>query len=95
MNFHSTEVREKALTLLRSGVRNVDVARRFNVPPGTIGKWLHVDRAKRGECPGRRSSPCPRCDGRQLDEAAYSYLLGLSSVTATSSSGRATGRPAL
>ncbi|MER7574719.1 helix-turn-helix domain-containing protein [Streptomyces sp. NPDC126514] len=77
MNFHGTDVRERALALLRSGARNADVARRFNVPPGTIGKWLHVDRAKRGECPGRKTPLCPRCDGRQLDETAYSYLLSL------------------
>ncbi|MDX2558231.1 hypothetical protein PV371_01030 [Streptomyces sp. TX20-6-3] len=34
--------------------------------------------AKRGESPGRcHRPPCPRCDGRDLDEAAYAYLLGL------------------
>lgn len=78
MNFHGTEVREKALTLLRDGVSNREVARRMEVPPGTIGYWLHMDRAKRGECPGRGSfRPCPRCDGRELDQAAYAYLLGL------------------
>ncbi|MFF4831126.1 helix-turn-helix domain-containing protein [Streptomyces sp. NPDC001315] len=77
MNFHGTEVRQKALTLLRSGTRNADVARRFNIPLGTISYWKHVDRAKRGECPGKHSPTCPRCDGRELDEPAYSYLLGL------------------
>ncbi|MET7443452.1 helix-turn-helix domain-containing protein, partial [Streptomyces sp. NPDC005568] len=29
-----------------------DVARRFEIPLGTIGYWKHMDRAKRGECPG-------------------------------------------
>ncbi|WP_349253939.1 helix-turn-helix domain-containing protein [Streptomyces sp. BPTC-684] len=53
------------------------MARRLNVPLGTIGYWKHEDRAKRGECPGRRSPLCPRCDGRELDEAAYAYLLAL------------------
>ncbi|MFE6164874.1 helix-turn-helix domain-containing protein [Streptomyces sp. NPDC056486] len=77
MSFHGTEVRQKALTLLRGGARNADVARLLSVPPGTIGKWLHVDRSKRGECPGRPNPQCPRCDGRRLDQAAYSYLLGL------------------
>lgn len=76
MNFHSTEVRQKALTLLRNGARNADVARQFNVPLGTISYWKHVDRAKRGECPGRTQPPCPRCDGA-LDLPAYAYLLGL------------------
>ncbi|MFJ2816987.1 helix-turn-helix domain-containing protein [Streptomyces sp. NPDC087294] len=76
MNDHGTEVRHKALALLRNGVRNADVARRFNIPPGTISYWKHMDRAKRGECPGRTQPPCPRCDGT-LNRPAYSYLLGL------------------
>jgi hypothetical protein len=76
MNFHGTEVRQQALTLLRDGARNADVARQFNIPLGTISYWKHVDRAKRGECPGRIHPPCPRCDGA-LDLPAYSYLLGL------------------
>lgn len=77
MNFHSTEVRQKALTLLRDGSRNADVARQLNVPLGTVGYWKHMDRAKRGECSGRHDPDCPRCHGRDLDEPAYSYLLGL------------------
>jgi len=77
VNSHSTEVRQKALTLLRGGTMNADVARQLNVPVGTIGKWLHLDRAKRGECPGRLVPKCPRCDDQPLDEVAYAYLLGL------------------
>lgn len=70
-------MRQKALTRPRGGARNADVARKLNVPTGTISYWKHVDRAKRGECPGpRRFSLCPRCDG-ELDPAAYAYLLGL------------------
>ncbi|MFF8949528.1 helix-turn-helix domain-containing protein [Streptomyces sp. NPDC014940] len=74
---HSTQVRQKALTLLRDGVKNADVARRLQVPLGTVGYWKHVDRALRGECPGRAVPACPRCDGHDLNRAAYSYLLGL------------------
>ncbi|WP_406416865.1 helix-turn-helix domain-containing protein [Streptomyces sp. NBC_01614] len=77
MNVHGTKVRHEALTLLRVGAKNADVARMLNVPLGTIGYWKHVDRAKRGECPGKHDPKCPRCDGRELDEPAYSYLLGL------------------
>ncbi|MFF5493056.1 helix-turn-helix domain-containing protein [Streptomyces aquilus] len=77
MNIHSTEVRQKALTLLRAGAKNSAVARELAVPLGTVSYWKHLDRAKRGECPGRHSPPCPRCDGRELDRTAYSYLLGL------------------
>ncbi|MEV8366151.1 helix-turn-helix domain-containing protein [Streptomyces niveus] len=78
MIFHGTEVRQKALTLLRDGVSNKQVALRMKIPLGTISYWRHMDRSKRGECPGKSPArPCPRCDGRELDEAAYSYLLGL------------------
>ncbi|MEU3485129.1 helix-turn-helix domain-containing protein [Streptomyces massasporeus] len=77
MNFHGTDVRQKAITLLRGGARNAEVARSLNVPLGTVGYWKHLDHAKRGESPGRHDPKCPRCDGRDLDEPAYSYLLGL------------------
>ncbi|MDD9381868.1 helix-turn-helix domain-containing protein [Streptomyces sp. ZAF1911] len=77
MEFHSLEVRQTAISLLRSGTRNADVARRLNVPLGTVGYWKHKDRAKRGECPGSHNPDCPRCDGSPLDEQAYAYALGL------------------
>ncbi|MGA5897637.1 helix-turn-helix domain-containing protein [Streptomyces venetus] len=77
MHVHSTEVRHQALALLRGGVKNADVARSLNVPLGTVGYWKHLDRATRGECPGRHDPKCPRCDGRKLDGPAYAYLLGL------------------
>ncbi|MDG9704000.1 helix-turn-helix domain-containing protein [Streptomyces sp. DH37] len=77
MEFHGIEVRRKALTLLRGGARNAEVARALNVPAGTVGYWLHTERAKRGKLPGRSFPLCPRCDGRGLDESAYAYLLGL------------------
>ncbi|MFI6872080.1 helix-turn-helix domain-containing protein [Streptomyces sp. NPDC050400] len=77
MNYHGTEVRQRALTLLRGGARNADVARALNIPAGTIGHWKHIDRAKRGECPAAHGPTCPRCHGSPLDESAYGYLLGL------------------
>ncbi|MFD5816651.1 helix-turn-helix domain-containing protein [Streptomyces sp. NPDC127038] len=78
MNSHGTEVRETVLALLRDGTRNTEVARRFGVPPGTVSYWKHADRAKRGEPLTVRPTPlCPRCDGRDLDQASYGYLLGL------------------
>jgi hypothetical protein len=77
MNVHGTDVRQKALALLRSGARNADVARALNVPKGTVGYWKHLERAKHGECPGRvQRPPCPRCDS-ELNSQAYAYLLGL------------------
>lgn len=63
--------------MLRNGARNADVARKLNIPAGTISYWKHMDRTKRGECPGSHDPKCPRCDRRALDEPAYAYLLGL------------------
>ncbi|WP_128377754.1 helix-turn-helix domain-containing protein [Streptomyces cavernae] len=78
MNYHGAEVRQQALTLLRDGARNTDVARQLSVPLGTISYWKHTDRVKRGEpVTTPPSLLCPRCDSRPLDENAYSYLLGL------------------
>jgi hypothetical protein len=77
MEQHASSTRSQALALVRSGVANAEVARRLNVPKGTVGYWVHMDRGKRGELPGRPIRLCPRCDGRALDEPAYSYLLGL------------------
>ncbi|GGP43127.1 helix-turn-helix domain-containing protein [Streptomyces sindenensis] len=68
--------RDEALALLRSGTTNRAVAERLNVPRGTVGWWLHEDRKRRGvqyEAP----TDCPVCTGRELDHAAYAYLLGL------------------
>ncbi|MFE7660457.1 helix-turn-helix domain-containing protein [Streptomyces celluloflavus] len=77
MTFHGTDVRQRAVAKLRAGARNADVARAMGIPLGTIAYWRHMDRAKRGECPGAHDPKCPRCDGRELDAAAYSYLLSL------------------
>ncbi|MFE9481998.1 helix-turn-helix domain-containing protein [Streptomyces spororaveus] len=78
MEFHSLDVRQTALSLLRGGARNADVARHLDVPLGTVSYWKHIDRCKRGEPVAIRPSLlCPRCDGRALDQSAYAYLLGL------------------
>ncbi|MCP9208329.1 helix-turn-helix domain-containing protein [Streptomyces sp. NEAU-Y11] len=77
MHTHGTDVRQKAIKLLRSGVKNADVSRMLGVPVGTVGHWLHLDRAKHGTLPGKSRRPCPRCDGRELDGSAYAYVLGL------------------
>lgn len=71
------EIRRQAVTLVRSGVANAETGRRLGVPAGTIGYWVHTDRARRGECPGRPPSVCYVCGDAELDLAAYAYLLGL------------------
>ncbi|WP_042395785.1 hypothetical protein [Streptacidiphilus carbonis] len=70
------ETRDRALTACRSGKTNA-VARALGVPKGTVAWWIHQDRAERGALPGARRSTCHRCDGDELDGAAYAYLLGL------------------
>ncbi|GAA2833318.1 helix-turn-helix domain-containing protein [Kitasatospora sp. CM 4170] len=70
-------VREQAVRLLRQGARNVDVARRLAVPPGTVSWWKHQDLARTDELPGRKRSTCMHCFGDDVDAPAYSYLLGL------------------
>ncbi|MFE6749664.1 helix-turn-helix domain-containing protein [Kitasatospora purpeofusca] len=73
----TNSVREQAVHLLRGGMTNAAVARRFGVPPGTVSWWKHQDRRKHGTCPGRKRSTCLHCYGDALDRPAYSYLLGL------------------
>lgn len=74
---YPAEVRRTALSLLRNGVSNVDVARRLGIPAGTVGTWKHEDRRRQGHIPLLRS--CPICDKdlKILNTRSYSYLLGL------------------
>ncbi|MBW1599575.1 helix-turn-helix domain-containing protein [Streptomyces sp. JJ38] len=74
---HSLETRTRAITLVDSGAPIAEAARMLSVPNGTVSWWIHQDRARRNTLPGRPKRPCPRCDGRHLEEQAYSYLLGL------------------
>lgn len=61
---------------MRQGVPNRLVAEHLNIPRGTVGWWRSEDRKAHGE---RYEQPtdCPNCTGREFDEIAYAYLLGL------------------
>ncbi|MET9495312.1 hypothetical protein [Streptomyces sp. NPDC006552] len=76
MSMHPPEVRRRAVSLLREGVGNADVARKLDVPVGTIGWWRSEDRRARGET-YEEPTDCPRCTGRIVDRPAYAHLLGL------------------
>jgi hypothetical protein len=72
MHPQATVDRARALSL--QGLSDREVGRITGIPLGTVRKWRT----------GKRRSPdkprrlcCARCDGLPLDEAAYSYLLGL------------------
>ncbi|MEU1664170.1 helix-turn-helix domain-containing protein [Streptomyces sparsogenes] len=76
MTEYDPSVRDEALTLMRRGLANREVAERLGVPRGTVGWWRHQDRRLRGEV-FERPTDCPRCTGRPFDRHAYAYLLGL------------------
>jgi hypothetical protein len=77
-SIYPLEVRRHAISLLRNGDRNADVARRLSIPAGTIGTWKFHDRARHADAyPRRQKSSCPSCESIELNEQAYSYLLGL------------------
>ncbi len=61
---------------MRQGVPNRTVAGQLNVPYGTIGWWRSEDRKARGET-YEKPTDCPVCTGREFDQVAYAYLLGL------------------
>ncbi|MGO4418193.1 helix-turn-helix domain-containing protein [Streptomyces sp. MCAF7] len=76
MSEYSPSVRHDAVTLMRRGVPNHEVAELLGVPRGTVGWWRHEDRKLRGEV-FERPTDCPRCIGRTFDHQAYAYLVGL------------------
>ncbi|MFD6194730.1 helix-turn-helix domain-containing protein [Streptomyces sp. NPDC060275] len=76
MEQHSPSVRAHAVALMNQGIPNHAVAAQLNIPRGTVSWWRSEDRKARGEA-YRQPADCPRCTGRQFDEAAYAYLLGL------------------
>jgi len=61
---------------MREGVPNRTVAEQLNIPRGTVGWWRSEDRKARGET-YEQPTDCPRCTGRDVDQVAYAYLLGL------------------
>ncbi|MFH8885010.1 helix-turn-helix domain-containing protein [Streptomyces californicus] len=76
MEQHNPSKRGEALALLRSGTTNRAVAEHLDVPRGIVGWWLHEDRKQRGVT-YEQPTDCPVCTSREVDRAAYAYLLGL------------------
>lgn len=74
---HSLKARTRAIQLVSAGMSNASAARTLGVPSATVGTWVHRDRARRGELPGRRAAGCPVHDDGPLASESYAYLLGL------------------
>ena len=56
------------------GLNDCQIGRVLAIPRGTVRDWR---RAEVRHSVKRFPSNCPRCDGRDLDDEAYAYLLGL------------------
>ena len=71
---------QKALELIRAGVNDCEVGRRLGIPRGTIREWRvglaanSLGRTKYASVDQR--SRCFRCDGGEVDQKAYAFLLG-------------------
>ena len=63
-----------ALYLVDMGLNDCQIGRVLAIPRGTVRDWR---RAEVRHSVNGFPSNCPRCDGRELDEEAYAYLLGL------------------
>ena len=71
------ETVESALRASDAGVRDADNAAAHGVAVKTIRRWRRLYQRRglpRGQ--SHTSSPCPRCDGADLDGGAYGELLG-------------------
>lgn len=75
MTQHSPAIRSAALSMVRQGLPQVEVADRLAVPRGTIGWWCSEERRALG-IPAV-THDCPRCLPRSLDDRSYTHLLGL------------------
>lgn len=76
-HFRSQETVDSALRMSDEGVTDRVNAEFHGVAIKTIRRWRRLYQRRglpRGT--GFQGTPCPRCDGAELDEAAYALLLG-------------------
>jgi hypothetical protein len=76
-HFRSQETVDSALRMSDEGVSDRENAEIHGVAIKTIRRWRRLYQRRglpRGT--GFQGTPCPRCDGAELDEAAYALLLG-------------------
>jgi hypothetical protein len=84
-HFRSQETVDSALRMSDAGVSDRVNAEVHGVAIKTIRRWRRVYQ-RQGLPRGTafQGTPCPRCDGADLDERAYALLLGGTSATGTS-----------
>ncbi len=76
-HIRSQETVDSALRMSDNGVSDRVNAETHGVAIKTIRRWRRLYQRRglpRGT--GFQGTPCPRCDGAALDEAAYALLLG-------------------
>jgi hypothetical protein len=75
---HPSHIRTSAVSLLRDGRSNREVAAELAVSAGTVGYWKHLDRKRHPDAyPPLPWESCPACYAHEIAEKPYSYLLGL------------------
>jgi hypothetical protein len=76
-HFRSQETVDSALRLSDLGITDRENAETHGVAVKTIRRWRRLYQ-RRGLPRGTafQPTPCPRCDGAELDEPAYALLLG-------------------
>lgn len=77
VHIRSQETVDSALRMSDEGVPDKVNAEIHGVAIKTIRRWRRLYQRRglpRGT--GFQGTPCPRCDGAELDEAAYALLLG-------------------
>jgi hypothetical protein len=77
MGMYDRNVVDRALRLSSCGVLDRENALICGVSLAAIRHWRCGRRRSAYSRPERSVARCPRCHGRQLDEPAYAYLLGL------------------
>ncbi|NUR31891.1 MAG: helix-turn-helix domain-containing protein [Catenulispora sp.] len=74
---HNPDIKARTIAMCRAGVPNAEIARKLNIPYGTVGHWKFNDRARHPDLyPALPNAKCPICLGSDLAGHAYSYLLG-------------------
>jgi hypothetical protein len=73
---HNPDIRARTIAMCRAGVPDVEIARKLDIPKGTIGYWKFEDRARYPGLYPAVGGECPICLGVDPPVRPYAYLLG-------------------